>query len=714
MQDKKQLGGLDYFRIAAACLVIAIHTAPMSSFSNEADFILTGIIARVAVPFFFMVTGQFLLPASLFEKKTDRGPLFRFIRKTLILYGFATVLYIPANIYAGHWKNIGATESFRLLIFDGTFYHLWYLPALVTAACLIALLSRKLSFHSVFGIGMLLYLVGLFGDSYFGVIRNVPVISSIYEGMFSVFSYTRNGLFFAPVFLIMGAWIGHTRLLWKRNAVAAGLAVSLILMLAEGMLLHHFKLQRHDSMYLSLLPCMFFLYLFIASFRLKPNPLLRKTATWMYLIHPAVIILVRGAAKAVRLTEVLVNNSLLHFLTVCICSAMIAVLIVFMIRGTGGNHIHRGRAWIEISRENLRHNVSELKKCLSENGRLMAVVKANAYGHGAVLVSKELNIVGIKHFCVASVSEGAELRKHGIKGEILILGYTHPTDFWLLKRYRLTQTVVDAAYAGVLNQYGRAIRKKMPVHIKIDTGMHRLGERSEKTEEICNIFRCTKLKIQGIYTHLCNADSLLPVNRQLTLAQGAAFFKVLERIEERGFCCPAIHLQATDGLLNYPELSGDFARAGISLYGMMSSPADRLKCNLMLRPVLSVKARVAVVKDLYRGEAAGYGLQYVAKQDLKIAVLTIGYGDGLPRALSCGVGSVLLNGMEAPVIGRICMDQTLVDISGIPEVEQGDTAVIIGSSGNREITAYDVAERTGTITNEVLSRLGARLERLVV
>ncbi len=139
-----------------------------------------------------------------------------------------------------------------------------------------------------------------------------------------------------------------------------------------------------------------------------------------------------------------------------------------------------------------------------------------------------------------------------------------------------------------------------------------------------------------------------------------------------------------------------------------------MKCNLMLRPVLSVKARVAVVKDLYRGEAAGYGLQYVAKQDLKIAVLTIGYGDGLPRALSCGVGSVLLNGMEAPVIGRICMDQTLVDISRIPEVEQGDTAVIIGSSGNREITAYDVAERTGTITNEVLSRLGARLERLVV
>ena len=344
----------------------------------------------------------------------------------------------------------------------------------------------------------------------------------------------------------------------------------------------------------------------------------------------------------------------------------------------------------------------------------MAVVKANAYGHGAVPVSKELNRLGIKHFCVASASEGAELRKHGIRGEILILGYTHPTDFRLLKRYRLTQTVVDVAYARVLNLFGRQIGRKVPVHIKIDTGMHRLGERSEKTEEICDIFRCTNLKIQGIYTHLCNAETVLPANRQLTLEQGAAFFKVLERIKEQGFCCPAIHLQATDGLLNYPELSGDFARAGIALYGMTSSPADRMKWKDILRPVLSVKARVAVVKELYQGEAAGYGLQYVAERDSRIAVLTIGYGDGLPRALSCGVGSVLLNGMEAPVIGRICMDQTLVDISGIPDVEPGDTAVIIGSSGNREITAYDVAERTGTITNEVLSRLGGRLERIII
>lgn len=150
MQDKKQLGGLDYFRMAAACLVIAIHTGPMSSFSDEADFILTGIIARVAVPFFFMVTGQFLLPAYLFEQKSDKAGLYRFIRKTMLLYGLATVLYIPANIYAGHWKDIGVAKALRLLIFDGTFYHLWYLPALVTGVCLTVFFITKTFFSICF------------------------------------------------------------------------------------------------------------------------------------------------------------------------------------------------------------------------------------------------------------------------------------------------------------------------------------------------------------------------------------------------------------------------------------------------------------------------------------------------------------------------------------------------------------------------------------
>ena len=155
-------------------------------------------------------------------------------------------------------------------------------------------------------------------------------------------------------------------------------------------------------------------------------------------------------------------------------------------------------------------------------------------------------------------------------------------------------------------------------------------------------------------------------------------------------------------------------RAGIAIYGLLSTRHDVEKCPVSLLPVLSVKARIAAIKDLYKGETAGYGLCYVADQNRKIAVLSIGYADGLPRALSGGMGKVLINGHAAPVIGNICMDQTLVDITDIPDVKQGDIAVIIGTSGNLEISAYDIAESTGTITNEVLSRLGTRLERMMV
>ncbi len=168
------------------------------------------------------------------------------------------------------------------------------------------------------------------------------------------------------------------------------------------------------------------------------------------------------------------------------------------------------------------------------------------------------------------------------------------------------------------------------------------------------------------------------------------------------------------GLLNYPELSGDYARIGIALYGVLSNRRDMENQRISLKPILSVKTRVALVKNMCKGESAGYGQQFKAEQNRRIAVLAIGYADGLPRALSCGVGKVLINGKKAPVIGCICMDQTLVDVTDIPNVKQGDVAVIIGKSGEQEITAYDLAEQTGTITNEILSRLGSRLERTLL
>lgn len=368
------------------------------------------------------------------------------------------------------------------------------------------------------------------------------------------------------------------------------------------------------------------------------------------------------------------------------------------------------RAWIELDMENLRHNLRILRGHIPACCQLMPAVKADAYGHGAVEIARELNAVGIRAFCVASADEGVRLRRHGIQGDILVLGYTHPNYFEGLIKFNLTQTVVDAGYAQQLNNYGRQIN----VHLKIDTGMHRLGVRSEKEDEILQIFACKNLRVTGIYTHLCADNAGRLTSCAYTQGQIDRFYAVLARIEAQGFKRPKTHIQSSYGVFDQPDLSCDYARTGIAIYGMLSSSADTESYHTGLRPVLSLKARVSTVKSLYAGETAGYGLAFTAPSDMKMAVLSIGYADGIPRSLSCGVGHVLINGQKAPVAGRVCMDQMLVDISGIDGVKQGDTAVIIGVSGEAEITACDIAEQSGTIANEILSRLGRRLERLVL
>ena len=370
----------------------------------------------------------------------------------------------------------------------------------------------------------------------------------------------------------------------------------------------------------------------------------------------------------------------------------------------------RGRAWIELDRAALRKNVAQLQQLLPPGGALMPAVKANAYGHGAILIARELNALGIRAFCVATVFEGAELRQNGAAGEILILGYTHPQYASLLAQYHLTQTVLDCAYAAELDKCGMTEGG----HIEIDTGMNRLGERCEHPEKLRQIFACQHLHITGAYTHLYADDLALPENRAAALAQSRAFYQTVEQLKMQGCLIPKVHVLDSGGLLHCPDIGGDYARPGIALYGQMSTKEERSRVKCGLRPVLSLKARIALVKDLHRGEGAGYGHSFRAERDTKIAVASIGYADGLPRSLSNGVGAAFIQGYTAPIAGRICMDQTLLDITDIPSVMPGDIAVFIGKSGSREITACDIAEQAGTISNEILSRLGGRLERVLV
>ena len=370
----------------------------------------------------------------------------------------------------------------------------------------------------------------------------------------------------------------------------------------------------------------------------------------------------------------------------------------------------QSRAWLELDRAALRHNIEVLNARLPQGCRLMAVVKANGYGHGAVPVALECQAKGVEAFCVATSQEGVELRESGITGEILVLGYTHPTLAPLLHRYRLTQTVLDSDYAEELNRQGLPL----DVHVKIDTGMHRLGEPWDKIEDIAWIFTLSRLRVTGLYTHLCTSSGTAPADAAFTRAQSRAFHDCVTALKARGLTVPRVHAMASYGLINYPETGGDYARVGIALYGVLGTKADTQTSTVGLRPVLSLKARVAQVRTLRAGESAGYDLKFTAQRETKLAVLTIGYADGLPRALSQGVGSVLIRGQRAPIAGRVCMDQTLVDVTDIPGVAPGDTAVLIGRSEEREISACDLAGQTGTISYEILSRLSARLERVVV
>ena len=375
-----------------------------------------------------------------------------------------------------------------------------------------------------------------------------------------------------------------------------------------------------------------------------------------------------------------------------------------------GDCFGKDRAWIELDIGALRHNVAALRALLPPGCALMPAVKADAYGHGAVLIARELNRLGVRAFCVASAREGAQLRGSGVEGEILVLGYTHPRLIPLLYRSRLTQTVLDASYAECLNQAGLPLE----VQIKIDTGMHRLGERWTQIDALERIFACRNLHVAGAFTHLCADETTGEEDRAYTLAQARAFQNAVAALRKRGCRVPKVHALASYGLLNYPEIGGDYARTGIALYGVLSCASHAVPRAAALQPVLSLKTRVAQVQMLQPGERAGYDLRFTARRETRLAVLSIGYADGLPRSLSCGVGAVLLHGCRAPVVGRICMDQTLVDATEIPETAPGDEAVLIGNSGAEKITACDVAEAAGTISNEILSRLGARLERIAV
>lgn len=706
MTKNESYSGIDYFRFIAALLIVAIHTSPLSSFSETGNFIFTRIVSRVAVPFFFMTSGFFLI--SRYTCNAEK--LEAFIKKTTLIYGVAILLYIPINVYNGYFKMDNLLPNIiKDIVFDGTLYHLWYFPASIIGAAIAWYLVKKLNYPKALMVASVLYLIGLFGDSYYGITEKISCLNSLYTYIFQVTDYTRNGIFFAPIFFILGGFIADNRPQITFGKSFLGFAISLALMLGEAMILHHFDLQRHDSMYVFLLPCMYFLFIVILHFKGKRLVSLRTASLIIYIIHPMMIVVIRLFSKLLHIQKLFVENSIVHYFAVCLTSVVFSVVLTAMwnkYKPKKAKHTaDTDRAYLEIDLNNLEHNVKVLKRAMPQKCELMAVVKAEAYGHGLYEIATHLNKIGVKAFAVATIDEGIKLRQYGVLGEILILGYTAPARAKELRKYDLTQTLIDYKYALLLDKQGYNVM----THIKVDTGMHRLGFDAKDIEKISAVFSMKHIKVSGIYTHLCAADSIDEKDIFFTNVQIESFYNLLNQLKEKGITIPKIHIQSSYGLLNYPELKCDYVRVGVSLYGVLSSPNDRTKLHLDLRPVLSLKSRVILLREIKKGESVGYSRSFVANRDSLIALLPVGYADGYPRNLSCGKSYVLINGHQAPVVGKICMDQLAVDVTDIPNVKTGSIATLIGKDGKEEITAPMVAESAESITNELLSRMGHRL-----
>lgn len=364
-----------------------------------------------------------------------------------------------------------------------------------------------------------------------------------------------------------------------------------------------------------------------------------------------------------------------------------------------------GRSWVEISLPTLERNYEIYKKNLPEKMQVMAVVKADAYGHGDTVVAKFLSDRGVSYFAVSNIDEAIRVRKAGITGKILILGYTPIARASELAEYDITQALLSEEYAE------RLAMTKLPVKCEfaLDTGMRRIGLNADDPETCEKVIRkyCGRLNLDGLFTHLCVADTDTPEARAFTRGQIAKYEAVLLRVRDLNL--PYCHcLNSAGGLWHATEQSC-FARLGIILYGLKPDYLNTLPEGIS--PALSWKSTVSMVKEIHAGDSIGYGRTFRAEKTMKIATVPTGYADGYNRLLS-NKGFVLINGQKAPIVGRVCMDQMTVDVTEIPNVTAETEVVLLGRSGELSFTADDMAQIAGTIGYEIVCDISKRVDRV--
>jgi alanine racemase len=370
------------------------------------------------------------------------------------------------------------------------------------------------------------------------------------------------------------------------------------------------------------------------------------------------------------------------------------------------------RAWVEIDLGALSHNVKQLKQLLLPDTQLMAVVKADAYGHGAVTVAKTALQSGAGWLGVATVPEGIELREAGIKAPILLLGAAQtPEQIHAIAHWKLQPTLCSPKQALVFSDTLEAIKfhAALPVHIKLDTGMSRLGTNWQQAGEFVQLVqRLPHLQIASIYSHLATADSPDPTTMNL---QQQRFEDAIAQIKALGIKPPCLHLANSAATLSSSTLHYDMVRAGLAVYGLY--PAEHLQDSIHLKPVLQVKSRVTQVKTIAAGTGVSYGHKFIAPHEIRLAIIGIGYADGVPRNLSNKM-QVLIRGQRIPQIGAITMDQIMLDISSIPSIQEGEVVTLLGQEQDEQITADDWAKQLDTISWEILCSFKHRLPRVKI
>ena len=367
--------------------------------------------------------------------------------------------------------------------------------------------------------------------------------------------------------------------------------------------------------------------------------------------------------------------------------------------------------WVEINLDNLAHNMREIRRLTDKKALVTAVIKADGYGHGAKYITDTLLKNGANRFAVAVLDEALELREFGVKEPILILGYTQPDRAKEIVENEIEQAVYSYELSKAISEEAVRQNKTAKIHIKIDTGMGRIGLRpnEDAVSLIKEISKLPNIAIEGIFTHFAIADE---TDKDYTYGQFEKFKWIFNRLEEEGVKINVRHCGNSAVIIDLPEMHLDMVRAGIILYGLAPSFDVKLD-KINLKQVMSLKARITHVKEIDKDESVSYGRKFIATKKSKIASLPLGYADGYTRMLT-GKAEALIKGTKVPVVGRICMDQCMIDVTGIDDVNVGDEVVLFGEQNGAFISIDEVADKLGTINYEIVCMIAKRIPRVYI